>query len=70
MDQGSNGTGLMVTGAGTATIVDNSSKLKCKYICGGKYIYLKVKSSLEVIFIVFTLSNKVINESTYLLDFV
>jgi len=36
MDQGTNiGTGLMVTGAGTATIVDNSSKLKCKYICGG-----------------------------------
>lgn len=34
--QTSPGTGLMVTSAGTATIVDNSSKLKCKYICGGE----------------------------------
>jgi hypothetical protein len=37
-NQASPGTGLMVTGAGTATIIDNSSKLKCKYICGGEFI--------------------------------
>ena len=35
--QASPGTGLLVTGAGTATILDNSSKLKCKYICGGEF---------------------------------
>jgi DNA-directed RNA polymerases I, II, and III subunit RPABC4 len=48
-NQASPGTGLMVTGAGTATIIDNSSKLKCKYICGGcgKMNQLDAKSQVR-----------------------